>query len=83
MKSAFIWIVVCLRVVAVSVAAFGLFSTCSMLVLDSSRGSGLSVSMGLVGLLMRLLLVYLLSAGVMWFASKPVARLILRDLDRE
>ncbi len=77
MKSAYIWIVVFFRVVAVCLALFGIFSCISGLVLASLTGAGLSLPM----ILLRLLLVYLLSALVLWFLSRPIARLIVRDLD--
>ena len=79
MKPAYIWIVVFFRVLAVCVALFGLFSVGSGLVLASSAGSGLTVPM----MFIRLLLVYLAWAVVLWLLSRPIARLILRDLDRE
>ena len=79
MRSAYICIVIFFRVVAVCVALFGFFSTCSGLVLTSSAGSGLSLPM----IFIRLLLVYLVSAVVLWFLSRPIARVIVRDLDRE
>ena len=79
MKPAYIWIVVFFRVLAVCVALFGFFSASSGLVLTSSAGSGLSLPM----MFIRLLLVYLVWAVVLWFLSRPIARLILRGLDRE
>ena len=80
MKSVYIWIVVFFRVIAVCFALFGFFSTVvSGVVLRSSAGSGLSLPM----MFMRLLLVYLLSAVVLWFLSRPIAGVIIRDLDRE
>ena len=79
MKPAYIWIVVFFRVVAVCLALFGFFSASSGLVLTSLAGSGLSLPM----MFIRLLLVYLVWAVVLWFLSRPIARLILRDLDRE
>ncbi len=79
MKSVYTWIVVFFRVVAVCVALFGLLSTTSGLVVASSAGGGLSLPM----LLIRILLLYLASGLVIWVLSRPIARLIVRDLDRE
>ncbi len=77
MKSAYIWIVVFFRVLAICVALFGIFSCFSSLVIASLAGAGLSLPM----ILLRLLVVYLLSALVLWFLSRPIARLIVRDFD--
>ncbi len=77
MKTAYIWIVVFFRVVAVCVALLGIFSAVSGLALASSAPAGLS----LPTMLIRVLVVYLVCALVVWFLSRPIARLIVADLD--
>ena len=79
MKSPYIWIVVFFRVVAVCVALWGGLSTISGLVLMSSGGSGLS----LPAMLLRVLVVQWVFALVLWFFSRPIARLIVGDLDEQ
>ncbi len=79
MKSPYIWIAVFFRVVAVCVALFGCFSVSTSFVVASSAGSGLNLPL----MLMRFLFLYLLCAVILWLISRPVARFIVRDLDRD
>ena len=79
MRTAYIWIIVFFRVVAVCVALLGIFSAVSGLVLASSAPAGISLPM----MIIRLLLVYLVCALVLWFLSRPIARLIVADLDEQ
>ncbi len=74
MKSSYVWIVVFFRSLAVCVALYGLFAVLSGMVL--TLNGGFSVMM----MLLRLLLVYWLSAFVLWLLSRPVARLVLSNL---
>ncbi len=74
MKPSYVWIVVFFRSLAVCVALYGLFAVLSGMVL--TLNGGFSVMMMFV----RLLVVYLLSASILWLLSRPVARLVLRNL---
>lgn len=78
MKIAYIWTVVFFRVIAVCLALFGFFNTSSTLVIASSAGAGLSLPL----MILRLLVVYLLWAIILWLLSAPIAGLIVRDLER-
>ena len=71
---AYIAVVVFFRTGAIVSALYGLFLLLIPLIAGGFGGSMI---------MLRVLLVYLGAAGLLWFLAKPIAALVVNDLDRE
>jgi hypothetical protein len=82
MKQIHIFVIAVFRVLAVCIARYGIFATLGLSVVFSIFG-GDGASLPFSSMLLRLFLVYILSAVIVWCLSRPIARLVTHGLDRD